>query len=556
MPALLMTPRIAALAHAACTVEPAPAPTRPAPPPAPAEPARKLATGPSLVIVTLDTTRADHMGAYGYEKAKTPVFDSLASQGVRFERAYATTPLTTPSHASMFTGLYPPRHGIRNNGDAILADSFQTLAETLQAQGYQTAASVSAFVTTRVWNLDQGFDVYFDQVHQAAPGARWGQERPAGEVVDDLVKWLDEGRDPKGAFVLWAHFYDAHHPYKPPEGFTEGFDMPYDGEIAYVDSQLGRLKQKVDAAAGPEGANWIVLADHGEAFDKQHGEVTHGLFVFDPTMRVPFVLRPAQPLAAPVVMKEPTVGGVDLTPTALGMLGLPVPEGLDGVDLWGWAASGRSRSPSQGTAPSLAPPSKAAGRRLGHAVAPSTRSRGVRRALETHPSPPVAPPALQATADSPARAGDPLADLPSDASTPSVAGAMTTVRSRMRWSQRGQDQESTSNALHRSQAHGTHRDVADGFLASRSAVARPRCARLRPRGRTRSRSADRAASTPWYSTVLARGGGTRDARRSTSSTRDSSMASVPSDQGRLNRIRTPPSGRSSSLGLAKGGRAT
>lgn len=295
--------------------------------------AEVVARGPSLVVVTLDTTRPDRLGSYGYAAAKTPLMDKMAQQGMRFERAYATVPLTTPSHASMFSGLYPPRHGIRNNGDSVLPDDVTTFAEHAKAAGYRTAASVSAFVTTRVWNLDQGFDAYFDDVRGEGAKGRWAQERPAGRVVDDMVGWLQDPEQGSGPFVIWVHVYDPHHPYQPPPPFNAAGIDPYDGELAYVDSELSRLEAAVDKAAGPAGAHWILVADHGEALGEEHGEQTHGLFVFDPTMRVPFIVRPAVPLAAPVVVSDRTVSGVDVGPTALGLLGLTALDGVDGHNL-------------------------------------------------------------------------------------------------------------------------------------------------------------------------------------------------------------------------------
>lgn len=288
---------------------------------------------PSLLLVTLDTTRADHIGAYGHESAKTPTIDRLAEQGVRFTQAYATVPLTTPSHASIMTGLYPTRHGIRNNGDATLSDEATTLAERLQADGYRTAAAVSAFVTTSLWNLDQGFDAYYDDVQATRPGSRWARERSADAVVDDLLGWLSAQPDDDAPFFVWAHFYDPHHPYQPPPPYDEGFAHPYDGELAFVDSQLARLLAAAEAQAGAGGLAVVVVADHGEAFDREHDEVTHGMFVFDPTMRVPFLLRPAAPLPSPVVAEAPTVSVVDVMPSALGLLGLAPPGDIDGVDL-------------------------------------------------------------------------------------------------------------------------------------------------------------------------------------------------------------------------------
>lgn len=280
---------------------------------------------PSLLLVTLDTTRADAMGAYGHAGAKTPNFDAMADSGVRFDRAYATVPLTTPSHASMLTGLYPTRHGIHNNGDAILKEEVNTLAEVLKGEGYRSAASVSAFVTTATWNLDQGFDAYFDDVRRSK-GSRWEFERPADEVVADLETWLPSGEEP---FFAWAHFYDAHGPYEDREDFQ--LATPYDEEIAFVDTQLGRLIQAAKAQAGPGGLAVILVADHGEAFG-EHDENGHGLFLYDTTMRIPFVIVPPEALASGVVVDQ-AVSNVDVMPTALGLLGLTPPEGIDGRDL-------------------------------------------------------------------------------------------------------------------------------------------------------------------------------------------------------------------------------
>lgn len=282
---------------------------------------------PSLLLVTLDTTRADALGAYGHSGARTPNFDAMADAGVRFDRAYATVPLTTPSHASMLTGLYPTRHGVHNNGDAILKDEVDTLAELLKGEGYRSAASVSAFVTTATWNLDQGFDAYFDDVRRSN-GSRWEYERPADEVVADLEQWLPTGEEP---FFAWAHFYDAHAPYEDREDFQ--LASPYDEEIAFVDQQLGRLIEAAKAQAGPGGLAVILVADHGEAFG-EHEESGHGLFVYDSTMRIPFVVVPPQALETGVVVDQ-AVSNVDVMPTALGLLGMTPAAGLDGRDLSG-----------------------------------------------------------------------------------------------------------------------------------------------------------------------------------------------------------------------------
>ena len=307
-------------------------------------PKRSKSDQPSVVIITMDTTRADRIGAYGYEKALTPTVDGIAQDGLRFERAYSVVPLTTPSHASMMTGLYPTRHGIHNNGDAILGDEFTTLAEHLSGEGYATAAAVSAFVTTRVWNLDQGFQDYFDSVQgdrDRRHRGRWAQERPADQVVDDLIQWLGDNKDDDRPFFLWAHFYDPHDPYAPPrEWLDKAEGRPYDGEIGFMDSQIARLKAEVDKRSGDAGSAWVLIADHGEAINREHGEHTHGMYLYDTTMRIPFIVKPAKALSEARVESEQTVSNVDVTPTVLGMLGFDVPEGLDGHNLSGLLADG------------------------------------------------------------------------------------------------------------------------------------------------------------------------------------------------------------------------
>lgn len=299
-------------------------------------PAQVRGNRASVVLVTMDTTRADRIGAYGYVDAVTPTVDGFASEGLRFERAYSVVPLTTPSHATMLSGLYPTRHGIHNNGDAILKEEIRTVAEALSDEGYHTAASISAFVTTRVWNLDQGFDTYFDDVgteKDRMDRGRWARERSADAVVDDAIGWLNDQPEGEPVF-LWLHFYDAHDPYAPPKEWAEKMpDRPYDGEIAFVDSEIARLKGVVDKRQGDAGTAWVIIADHGEALEREHGEHTHGMFLFDPTMRIPFILRPPKPLATGLVESVQTVSNVDVTPSILGMLDLPQIEDVDGVDL-------------------------------------------------------------------------------------------------------------------------------------------------------------------------------------------------------------------------------
>lgn len=282
---------------------------------------------PNVVFITMDTTRRDRLGTYGYEPAKTSRIDAFANQGYRFQHTYSSIPLTTPSHASMLTGLYPPHHGIRNNGDAILPDAIQTLPEQLHAHGYQTVASVSAFVTTRIWNLHQGFDHYFDEI-ETQQGGRWAQERVAASVMDDLLSWFDTERESTKPFFMWAHLYDPHHPHIVHPGYEE-IDNTYDAEIAYMNDQIDRLYQHVSNIA-PDTI-WVLIADHGEAFEGQHGESSHGLFLYEETMAIPWIIQPYPALSETQIVNTPS-SVVDVPNTVLGLLELPTLENIDGID--------------------------------------------------------------------------------------------------------------------------------------------------------------------------------------------------------------------------------
>ena len=283
---------------------------------------------PTIVLITLDTTRQDYIGTYGREKAKTPNIDHFAKMGIQFDQAYTTTPLTTPAHASILTGLYPPRHGIHSNGDAVLSEAAVTMAELLQKSGYETAASVAAFVTTRIWNLDQGFDSYFDSLIQNKE-KRWTQERPANEVTDDLIKWLKKERN--APLFVWAHYYDPHHPHETVTELEEQFDLKYDAEIAFVDQQIGRLREAINKATNNQRTIWIIVADHGEGFG-EHQEQKHGLFIWNGVMKIPFIIADTHNELGKVE-SDLVVSNVDVMPTALGLAGIDVPTNIDGKDL-------------------------------------------------------------------------------------------------------------------------------------------------------------------------------------------------------------------------------
>jgi arylsulfatase A-like enzyme len=251
--------------------------------------------------VTIDTLRADRVGAYGDASARTPVLDRLAREGVLFERALSPAPLTLPTHATLLTGLLPPEHGVRGNGSFVLNPAPATLGEAFRTRGLRSGAFVGAFPLASRFGLDRGFDRY-DDSFQRAPGLHFEfAERRAERVVEAAQAWLAET---PGPVFLWAHLYDPHAPYDPPQGFR-GPD-PYRGEIAYADAMLGRLLESWSARPGPSFV--AVTSDHGEAFGER-GEESHGLFVYDTTLRVPLVLKgPGVPagrrVKAPVSLKD------------------------------------------------------------------------------------------------------------------------------------------------------------------------------------------------------------------------------------------------------------
>jgi choline-sulfatase len=286
---------------------------------------------PNLVLVTIDTLRADRLGCYGYAKAETPRLDKLAHAGVLFENAVTHTPLTAPSHASMFTGLYPTVHKVRDTGGFVLQPSYTTLAEILQQQGWDTAAFVGASVLKKLFGFNRGFALYDDEMPKPEPGRMGGEypERRAGEVVDRAIGWLDSQSGKP--FFLWVHVFDPHYPYDPPAGLQEKYrDRPYDGEVAYTDQQLGRLFDRVAKKSPPENTLIVVLSDHGESLS-DHGEYTHGVFLYDSTLRIAFLMAgPGVPVGLRVKQQARTV---DLVPTLLELMGRKAPQGVQGSSL-------------------------------------------------------------------------------------------------------------------------------------------------------------------------------------------------------------------------------
>lgn len=246
---------------------------------------------PNLVLVTLDTTRSDHLGCYGARTARTPVIDSLAAKGTRYARALAPSPLTLPSHSTLMTGLDPPEHGMRDNGVGALPASIPTLAQALSAQGYATAAFVASRVLDRRFGLARGFDYYDDRMAAEQIGEYGYPERDAAAVTSAAAAWLGRsfGPKPEHPYFLWVHYYDAHAPYEPPVQWkgTSAEDR-YSGEIAYVDHELGRLLAALPGGDAPRIV--AVVGDHGESLG-EHGEKGHGLFLYRASLEVPLILE-------------------------------------------------------------------------------------------------------------------------------------------------------------------------------------------------------------------------------------------------------------------------
>ncbi len=281
---------------------------------------------PNVLLLTIDTLRADHVGAYGARFAETPTLDRIAADGVRFENAISSSPLTLPSHASILTGLYPPQTGVRHNGLYRLDTEIETLAERLQSEGYATAAFVGAYVLAERFGLDQGFSIYDDETLAEAAGPGSFLERKADAVTDRALAWVATAKPP---WFAWVHYYDPHAHHAPPPPYAERFaSRPYDGEIAFVDAQLARLL----AGSAPERQPTLVVvtADHGESLG-EHQEVDHGYTVYDAVLRVPLILRgPGVPTGR--VVTE-LARSVDVAPTVLTQLGLDPLSGAAGADL-------------------------------------------------------------------------------------------------------------------------------------------------------------------------------------------------------------------------------
>ena len=291
---------------------------------------------PNVLLVTIDTLRADHVGCYGYKSASTPTIDALASRGVRFETAVVHAPLTGPSHASILTGLTPLGHGFRNNSGFSLTPQVKTITEDFRDAGYRTAAFVSAFPLDRRFGLNRGFETYDDRLPKGDDRRRTPYvERFADATTDAVLHWLGSSTPTtsreSASWFLWVHYYDPHAPYEPPADLAARYrDAPYDGEIAFVDQQLARVLQALDSRNEASRTVVLVTADHGESLG-EHGEGTHGIFVYDATLRVPWVMAGPQIPAGRV--SRTVARSIDVLPTLADYAGLGQRTDVDGRSL-------------------------------------------------------------------------------------------------------------------------------------------------------------------------------------------------------------------------------
>jgi len=343
-----LLPVLLILAASGCGGESAPPDLIPPEIPPAAAGAPPLTTARNVLLITVDTLRADRLGCYGYKAAETPVMDALAARGVRFETSCAHVPITLPSHASILTGLEPCAHGLHDNGTYTAGDGLLTLAEIFKGRGYATGAVVGSHVLDSRYGLDQGFDVYDDDF--TAPRRqkkRLFTERQAEEVAQRGMEWLTgranarlagredarlQGREEE-PFFLWLHFFDPHMGYEPPEPFRSRFRRDlYSGEIAYTDYWIGKVLEHLAALGnGSVAARTITVltADHGEALG-EHGEDTHAFFIYQSTIRVPLIVQ--CPGFAPGVAQG-LARGIDIVPTLLELLGIDADPGIAGRSL-------------------------------------------------------------------------------------------------------------------------------------------------------------------------------------------------------------------------------
>lgn len=288
----------------------------------------------NVLIITLDTTRADRLGAYGFKPAQTPHIDRLAEEGTRFADAISAAPITLPSHSTIFTGLLPPAHGVRDNGSYALGDGATTLAERFRSAGYRTQAFVSALVLNRRYNLNQGFEGYDDDLWaEDEPPMFMIRSRSAPKTAERAIRWFEgwNREKAKKPFFVWVHFFDPHQPNDPALAERTGSHSPYDAEISVADSGVGLLLDELKKIGALDRTMVVLTADHGESLG-EHGEKTHAVFIYDATVRVPLIVRAPGLVPAGKVYEGP-VRSEDIAPTVLAALKLPGGGEMQGIDL-------------------------------------------------------------------------------------------------------------------------------------------------------------------------------------------------------------------------------
>ncbi len=286
------------------------------------------AAGCNLLLISLDTTRADRLGCYGWKRASTPALDVLARRGTRFEHAYSHVPITLPSHASLLTGTRPPENGVRDNGRFALGKDLPTLAEIFKQHGYETAAFIGAAVLNARYGLNRGFDTYDDEMPRR-PTGRPFLDRHADRVCESALKWLDKNHD--RPFMCWVHFFDPHAPYAPPKLFLDRTGDPYDGEIAFADAHIGRLLDWLSKNDLADRTLVVVVADHGESLG-EHGYNWHALLVYDSNLHVPMIITLPKLLPDGQVCTQLACLS-DVMPTVLDLIGWDIPDDVTGHSL-------------------------------------------------------------------------------------------------------------------------------------------------------------------------------------------------------------------------------
>ena len=283
---------------------------------------------PNILLISIDTCRADYLGCYGYNRPTTPQIDDITRQGMLFQRAQTTVPMTLPAHCSMLSGLYPPTHGVRDNLGYSLDDSYVTIAELLKDYGFTTCGIVSSIVLDKKFGTHQGFDEYYDTFYPG-PDGKPRDERTGQNASDLAQQFLRQHKT--NPFFLFLHYFDPHLEYEPPEPFATQFaDNLYAGEIAYTDQCIGKVIDTLKKLDLYDSTMIVIVGDHGEGLG-DHGEASHEYFIYQSTIHIPFIIKGPEIPAGSVC--SDAVSLVDIAPTILGRLNQPIPSHIQGIDL-------------------------------------------------------------------------------------------------------------------------------------------------------------------------------------------------------------------------------